>query len=343
MTEIRYEIRAVVREDGDRLHVLAKFLDSVNLPDDSDEIALVAAASEKAFSGDAIDPPHRQYVFVIFDLEADRAVGTSMILGQLGRRDAPYIYFDVLTEEKYSPTFDRHFKHPVLSIGYSFDGPTEIGGLVMDPAYRREDEKLGLLISYVRFLFIATHREAFRDQLLAELMPPLEEDGRSLLWEAIGHHFTGLTYREADRLSKRNKEFIRALFPDGDIYASLLPEKAQAVIGEVGRETRGVKKMLKRIGFRYAKRVDPFDGGPHFVAHTDDVVLVQRTVSARVAIGDPTGHPRSLVAREYPGPPWFRAVAVPALVREGTVTLSETTTSHLGLAEGDVVSVLPVD
>ncbi|MBW2462514.1 MAG: arginine N-succinyltransferase, partial [Deltaproteobacteria bacterium] len=89
MTEIRYEIRAVVPEYRDQLHVLAKFLDSVNLPDDTDEIALIAAASEKAFSGDAIDPPHRQYVFAIFDLEADRAVGTSMILGQLGRRDAP--------------------------------------------------------------------------------------------------------------------------------------------------------------------------------------------------------------------------------------------------------------
>lgn len=343
MTEIRYEIRAVLREDRDRLHSLAKFLDSVNLPDDPDEIELVAAASESAFNGEATDVRRRQYVFVIFDLEANRAVGTSMILGQLGRRDAPYIYFDVLTEEKYSPTFDRHFKHPVLSIGYSFDGPTEIGGLVMDPEYRREKEKLGLLISYVRFLFIATHREAFRDQLLAELMPPLEEDGRSHLWEAVGRHFTDLTYREADRLSKRNKGFVRALFPDGDIYASLLPEAAQAVIGEVGRETRGVKKMLKRIGFRYAKRVDPFDGGPHFVAHTDDVVLVQRTSRARVVIGDPSGHPRALVAREYAEAPWFRAVAVPCLIEDGSVTLAETTTSHLGLAEGDVVSLLPVD
>jgi arginine N-succinyltransferase len=33
--------------------------------------------------------------------------------------------------------------------------------------------------------------------------------------------------------------------------------------------------MLARIGFRYAQRVDPFDGGPHFVASTDDVPLVR--------------------------------------------------------------------
>ena len=54
------------------------------------------------------------------------------------------------------------------------------------------------------------------------------------------------------------------------------------VIGKVGPQTRGVEKMLRRIGFRYAERVDPFDGGPHFTAPTDEVLLVQRTHEARV-------------------------------------------------------------
>ena len=91
-----------------------------------------------------------------------------------------------------------------------------------------------------------------------------------------------MTYAEADRLSKKNKEFIKGLFPEGAIYASLLPQHAQDVIGKVGAETRGVEKMLRRIGFRYAWRVDPFDGGPHFTAPTDEVTLVQRTHEARV-------------------------------------------------------------
>ena len=86
----------------------------------------------------------------------------------------------------------------------------------------------------VRFLYIARHRAAFRDEVLSELMPPLEEDGRSLLWEALGRHFTGLSYQEADRLSRENKEFIRTLFPQDPIYASLLPASAQALIGQVG-------------------------------------------------------------------------------------------------------------
>src|SRR6202023_1975591 len=96
-------------------------------------------------------------------------------------------------------------------------------------------------------------------------------------------HFTDMTYADADRLSKQNKEFIRGLFPERSIYASLLPKQAQDVIGKVGSQTKGVEKMLRRIGFRYAERVDPFDGGPHFTAPTDEVSLVQRTGKAKIS------------------------------------------------------------
>jgi arginine N-succinyltransferase len=332
----------VLRGDEERLLDLAKYLDSVNLPNRREEIEEVVRASDDAFTGAVEDPCHRQYVFVLEDLEEDRAVGTSMIIGQLGRRDAPYIYFDVLTEEKYSPTFDRHFKHQVLSIGYSFDGPTEIGGLVMDPEYRRAPEKLGMLISYVRFLFIAVHRDLFRDQLLAELLPPLMEDESSHLWEAVGRHFTDMDYKEADLLSKKNKEFIRALFPSGDIYASLLPPEAQAVIGEVGPKTKGVEKLLRRIGFRYAKRVDPFDGGPHFVANTDEVTLVERTSRGPVTIGEPTTSRHCLLAREYDGPPYFRSVATLCDVSDEEITITQEAADHLGLQPGDPAAVLPL-
>ncbi len=334
----------MVRGDEDKLIELAQFLDSVNLPNRRDEIEEVTRASDDAFSGAVAEPRYRQYVFVLEDLHDERAVGTSMIIGQLGRRDAPYIYFDVLTEEKYSPTFDRHFKHKVLSIGYSFDGPTEIGGLVMHPEYRRAPEKLGMLISYVRFLFIAIHREAFREQLLAELLPPLMEDETSHLWEAVGRHFTDMDYKEADLLSKRNKEFIRALFPDGDIYATLLPPEAQAVIGEVGPKTKGVEKLLRRIGFRYAKRVDPFDGGPHFVANTHEVSLVQRTHLGAIAIGDPHDARYCLLACEYDGPPYFRAITVRAAVDDDddTIVIDQAAADQLELAPGDLATVLPL-
>jgi arginine N-succinyltransferase len=349
MTEIpgtaapRYEIRAATREDHGDLLTLARYLDSVNLPNDPKVIEHILEQSEKSFSGEIASPKRREWVFVLRDLEEGRAVGTSMIIGQLGRRDAPYVYFDVHTEERYSQTLDRHFAHQVLTIGYSYDGPTEIGGLVVHPDVRRSTERLGMLISYVRFLWIAMHRDLVRPTLLAELLPPLESDGTSHLWEAVGRHFTGLTYREADRLSKKNKEFVRGLFPDGNIYTSLLSPEAQSVIGKVGPQTRGVEKLLRRIGFRYADRVDPFDGGPHFVAPVDEVSLVARSRAGRIRVGSPAPGARALVAVESPGKPFFRCVPTLAALEGGEVVVPRGTAGWLGVLDGAPAIALPLD
>jgi arginine N-succinyltransferase len=339
----RYEIRAAAIRDHEDLLTLASYLDSVNLPNESDAIRDLCELSERSFSGAIRDARRREYIFVLRDLETGHAVGTSMVIPQLGRKDAPYIYVDVLTEEKYSATLDKHFIHKVLSIGYSYKGPTEIGGLVMHPAHRRSPHRLGMLISYVRFLFIRIHRADVQDELLAELLPPLETDGTSHLWEAVGRHFTGLSYREADRLSKKNKEFVKTLWPDGDIYASLLSPQAQDVIGKVGPQTKGVEKLLRRIGFRYAERIDPFDGGPHFVAATDEVLLVQRTTKLPVRIGTPPAKQRALVAVERAEAPWFVAIPVACLARDDVATIDEAAAAHLGVKEGDDVWVLPLD
>ena len=340
----RYEIRAGTLADEEMLFELSKYLDSVNLPHDRDAIRHILTVSERSFLGEIVDPRLREYVFVLYDRETARAVGTSLIVAQLGRRDAPYIYFEVRVEERYSATLDRHFAHQVLSIGYSYDGPTEIGGLVVHPEARRAPEKLGMLISYVRFLFLAMHRERFQDRVLAELLPPLEADGTSHLWEAVGRHFTGLTYREADRLSKQNKEFIRGLFPDGDIYVSLLSPQAQAVVGRVGPQTRGVEKLLRRIGFRYANRVDPFDGGPHFLAAMDEVSLVRRAKRVRVRVASGVvDRLRILVAVDLAMLPCFRAIPVLATLSGDGIELDPPSAEALGIGDGAEIWALPLD
>jgi len=341
-----YEIRAALPSDEDELLAVAHHLNTVNLPDDRTGVASILDHTHKSFTGAIKDPKRREYVFVLRDLAKNKIIGTSMVIAQLGRRDAPYIYLDVIDEERYSHTLDKHFKHTILKIGYSYNGPTEIGGLVLAPDYRLVPERLGQLISYVRFLFIKMHRELFRDEILAELLPPLEKDGTSHLWDALGRHFTAMTYAEADRLSKQNKEFIRGLFPEGTIYASLLPQQAQDVIGKVGAQTRGVEKMLRRIGFRYAERVDPFDGGPHFTAPTDEISLVQRTRKIKLEKLLPNDSPkaRAVVAVGSPEAPFFRAVLAPwKEVGEDGGAIGEDVAKHLGLDVGSEAWVLPLE
>jgi arginine N-succinyltransferase len=345
-------IRDIAPRDLDDFQRAAVHLDSVNLPDDREALARIIERSQRSFAADAALPAADHcYVFVAESLDTREVVGTSMIFAQHGSRRAPHVFFEVLEEERYSETLDRHFVHRVLRIGYNYKGLTEVGGLVVRPEFRRNPERLGRLLSFVRFVYLARHRAAFRDEVLSELMPPIEPDGTSLLWESLGRRFTGLSYQEADRLSQDNKEFIRTLFPQDPLYATLLPPHVQELIGQVGPNTRGVERMLREIGFTYAHRIDPFDGGPHFHARTDSITLVRDTRAARVAIGAPAPAPDAqqsfLVARELPATPRFRAVRVTAAAPAGqgdaaVLALPQAACDVLEVAPGDEIAYLPL-
>jgi arginine N-succinyltransferase len=352
-------IRDVREADLEGLAEVAGYLDSVNLPADRDRLRELIAISVASF-GARRDVAERRFVFVLEDVDATggRVLGTSTIFAQHGSRRAPHVYFDVLEEERYSSTLDKHVVHQILRIGYNYKGLTEIGGLVLRPELRRHPFQLGKLLSYVRFLYLALHRPIFRDEVVSELMPPLEPDGTSLLWESLGRKFTGLSYQAADRLSHENKEFIRALFPEEPIYASLLAPEVQAVIGQVGPATRGVEKMLRQVGFEYAHRIDPFDGGPHFHARIDELppvkavrrVMVVAAAEAAAAAVTAVAPPSFLAAAEgqsgaggeVPAAGWFRALPVSTAPAGGNLALSEAERRLLAVEVGAEIACLPL-
>jgi arginine N-succinyltransferase len=339
-----FRIRAARAADLDELVGVSEHLDSVNLPSHREKLAAALERAEQSFAG-VLDSAKREYMFVLENGADGRVVGSSMIFAQHGSRNAPHVFFDVLEEERYSASVDRHVHHRVLRMGYNYRGLTEMGGLVLLPEFRGHPARLGKLLSYVRFLYVALHRDLFRDEIVSELMPPLEEDGRSLLWESLGRRFTGMTYQEADQLSRENKEFIKALFPEEPIYACLLDEGAQAILGEVGPGTKGVEHMLRQIGFRYANRIDPFDGGPHFQAPTDEVTLIKSSRAARlVDVVAPGARTIAAIAmRESVGPPYVTAIVTPVDLANDTVALAEDARAGLGAKVGDRLGVLPLE
>jgi len=331
-----FRIRQSYRKDVDQVLAVAEHLDTVNLPADRKSIEGLLDRSERSFTGE-LAVVEREFLFVLEDLAQQRIIGTSMIYAQHGTKRAPHIFFRVENDERYSVTLDRYLVHQTLRIGYNYNGPTEIGGLILLPEYRGNKDALGKALSYVRFLFMRMHRELFRDQVLSELLPPLEPNGTSKLWEALGRHFTGLTYQEADRLSKDNKEFIHALFPDDPIHTELLPEEVRAIIGQVGEETKGVEKMLRRIGFEYAEQIDPFDGGPHFIATTNDISVVRDAKEAVVRAHEPEGKRWAILACELAGT-GFRAIGTRVTALEsGVVGLNEDARRRLGIEDGQKV------
>jgi arginine N-succinyltransferase len=267
-------LRPIEHRDMPALQRFAQTPGLYNIPNDLELLEDRIKQSQRSFR-DRLPLSESRYIFVAEDLGTNQVVGTSMIAGQHGTASSPHFYFQVGSEKKYSDAIGTGFIHGTLELQTLREGPSEIGGLVVDPNYRKHPEKIGKQIFLVRFFYLAAHPERFRDQVIAELLPPLNKRGQSPLWEAIGRRFTNMDYWEADELCQKNKEFILSLFPEGKIYTTFLPAEARNAIGKVGKETEPALRMLKRLGFRYANQVDPFDGGPHFWARTSEISILK--------------------------------------------------------------------
>ena len=275
-------LRSVRSDDLHSLLKLTRQFTLLNLPSSRDGLEAKIHRSERSFS-ENLPRKEAEYLFVVEDTETGEVVGSSLIMAKHGTPESPHHFFKIERRNHYSQSLGIGFTQPVLIFKSETDGPSEIGGLLVDEEYRRRPEKLGYQISLVRFSFMGMAPERFEDNLICELSPPLTADGRSEFWEALGRRFTGLPYKEADRLSQVNSEFIRSLFPHGDIYLSLLDAKARIDLGQVAEATRPAVHLLKKLGFEYLEEVDPFDGGPHYGVVIKDMEIIRNGNYATVA------------------------------------------------------------
>ena len=218
------------------------------------------------------------FMFALEDTENGGGVlGTSQIIAHMGGPGRPNVSLRLTKKEMFSQTLQLGASHVVAKLHLDETGPTEIGGLILQPSYRGHKAKLGRFLSLVRFHFIGLHRPFFAERVIAELMGPVTPDGRNTLWEYLGRRFINLTYTEADSFCQYSKEFITALFPHEEIYLTLLSPEARSVIATVGPETLPARGMLEKLGFAYKDLIDCFDGGPTLEALTANISLVRDT------------------------------------------------------------------
>lgn len=339
--ESGFLIRSVKEDDLEELYRLANMVYFINLPADREILKEKIRKSIDSFSGVIEDKFARHYIFVLENLEDHSILGTSTVIARHGSPEEPHMYFELKQVQKYSETIHSGIIHKVLRLKFEDDGPTEIGGLVVNPNYRNHKAKLGRQLSFARFLFMKMKRRWFKNYILSELMPPLTENGESILWEALGRKFTNLSYPEADVLSRKNKEFVTSLFPRGDIYTCLLPGEVRDAIGKVGAGTEPVKHMLEKIGFHWREHIDPFDGGPHYWAETDKVTLIQATKKHSVARdvlkkkGKETGLIGTMAGTDFHGMQSSYEIA------RNRILLPKQTLETLNLSSSDSVYLMP--
>jgi arginine N-succinyltransferase len=339
-------LREARAADHGQLLTLARELDSVNLPTGADELTEALKRSAISFRGRVRDRARALYIFCAEEIATGEVTAASMIIAKHGTPQAPHYYLQIDSEERYSHTLRKKFRHDYLRLRYSMDGPTEIGGLIVKPSMRGHPEHLGKQISWLRMLYLARYPSRFEPELIAEMLAPMLPGHRNLFWDHYGGRVTGLSFQDADILSTRDKEFIHTLFPDSPLYTFLLPDEVRKSLGAVGESSRGAVRLLEQAGMKFIGHIDPFDGGPYYGALISSLRPARELRSLTAIVSQPNGQsatkqsqPR-LVA--YNGPEGFRAIRVNAEITEDAIPLSEAQFAILKATPGVQADTVPL-
>ena len=233
----------------------------------------------------ALEAESDMFMFTMEDLETGGVIGTSQVRAHQGGAGSPNWSLRLSERRFFSETLGQGTTHTVAKLHGDESGPSEIGGLILQPSHRGHRLRPGRFLSFVRFHFMALHRELFAERVLAEMMPPVTSEGDNAFWDALGRKFIPVRYSEADRFCQHNRRFIAELMPKEEIYLTLLPLEIQNMVGVVAKETLPARRLLEELGFRYRNHVDPFDGGPYLEASTDSISLVRET--STLTLGKP--------------------------------------------------------
>lgn len=299
-------VRQSKPDDVSTLLKLARMVYFINLPPNEAIIQGKIDHSARCFrrvAGAAVDSPDKgkrrkpskisgwaeveedsdAFMFTIEDMETRGVIGTSQVRAHQGGPGNPNWTFRITEKAFKSARLGWGSSHKAGQLFGDESGPTEIGGLIIQPSYRGHALRPGRLLSFVRFHWIALHAPLFSTRILAEMMGPVSEEGDNIFWDHFGRKFIPVRFGEADRFCQHNRNFISELLPREEIYLSLFPLEVQNQIGVVGRETIPAVRLLESLGFKNRGFVDPFDGGPHLDATASEVPLIRDTRRVKAA------------------------------------------------------------
>lgn len=307
-----FVIRQARPSDLDDLHSLAKQTFFINLPPDRDIITRKIAQSQASFvsvasssrskaartgsattrrpsagpAGDAagigtLTGRSDLFLFVLEDTDTGGVIGTSQVIARMGGKGHPRVALALGTMTRRSTALKIDWTHQTARIARDESGPSEIGGLILNHAFRGHKQRLGRFLSFVRFHFIGLHRARFAPRVVAEMLGPIDKSGYNPFFEKFTRHFIPRPFPEVYRFSQTSKEFVTGLMPPGEIDLSIMDPEVAHAAGAVSDDTAPARRMLERLGFAYKGQIDPLDGGPHLDAVTDTISLVAATRSAR--------------------------------------------------------------
>ena len=307
-----------------------------SLPEDEPTLRQRLALSEASFAG-GVAAPEAWYTLMLEDTDDGEVVGVCGVKAGVGLK-RPFFSFRVVTLAQSSPVLDLRFDHRALVMVNECAGWSEVGSLFLKPERRKGGA--GRLLAQSRYMLIGAQPEKFAEMVLAELRGWFDDDGTCPFWEHVASRFFPLAFDEADKMSaSTDGQFILDLAPRHPIYVELLPPAAREAIGKVHRDGEAARVMLERERFRYSGLVDLFDAGPTMTCARDDIHTVREARRLRLKVGAVESDEPVLVSTHEIGR--FRAMRVPAVVGEDTVTLSKDAAEALKVRAGEALRVMP--
>lgn len=254
------------------------------LPQSRDRLSERIDESLRSVDADPALQGHLRILLVLEDLEQRRVRGTAAIEAHAGMGQPFYNY---RCDELIHASHELGVSNPV-SVLY----PThELTGRSLLCAFTIDQELRGTdafqLLSRARLMYMAQHREWFRNDLIVEIQGLQTEDGQSPFWDSLGRHFFNMDYRTADNYSViKTKTFIAELMPPHPIYVTLLTDAAQEAIAQPHESSLDTFRLLQREGFTVGKHIDIFDGGPVLEARVDELNTVKNRRMKTVRRGE---------------------------------------------------------
>ncbi|AMO55227.1 arginine N-succinyltransferase [Endozoicomonas montiporae] len=225
------------------------------------------------------------YLFVLEDAKTGNIAGVSGIESAIGQTD-PWYNFKVNTQVHTSRELNVYNRLTTMTLCSDHTDYSELCTLFLLPEYRYSNN--GRLLSKARMMFMANHPSHFHENVIAEMRGYCDDNGESPFWEAIGRHFFNVDFVTADQQIAKGKTFIAELMPRHPIYTNMLPDSAQAVIGETHNDTLPARKLLESEGFHYTHYIDIFDAGPLLEARVKDIRTVRDSREYKVQIHEST-------------------------------------------------------
>ncbi|MDP3293951.1 MAG: arginine N-succinyltransferase [Nevskia sp.] len=304
-----------------------------SLPPVPEYLAKKIALSEASFAADVDEPGQQRYLFVMEETDSGEIGACCAIEAACGLDEAFYSY-RVGTTIHASRELGIYNRVPTLYLSNDLTGTSVLCSLYLKPGFRGEGA--GKLLSKCRFLFMANFPDRFARKVIAEMRGVSDDNGHSPFWEGLGRHFFTVDYARAEHIvGTGNKAFIAELMPPHPIYAVLLPEAAQAVMGKVHAQTEPALHLLEQEGFRYQGYIDIFDGGPSVEAPLDEIRTIRRAQVVTVFIGKPLQGAPCLIANTQLDA--FRCAYAEIAIKNGHITLSPELAQALDVDSGDEV------